>query len=995
MLRDNAWNDEYRSDDGDLSKRFYIPILSNAVEYKRGTGYFNANALVRNVRGLKGLINNKGKMKLLVGCTLESAEIDAIKRGEEWKKQVEQKLSKISLDTDNIFIKEGLELLAWMIAYGYLEIKISIRCDENNNPIENSIYHRKIGIVCDVTGDRIAWSGSDNETPSGQIRNSESFDVYTSWELPKRVNDKEKSFDDDWAGCSGRTIVMNVPEAIRQKILKYVPPNGNRPIILTRSDSNVKQYDDVWKFINQAHKAKNGDMVGLTTAPVEPWPHQTQVLRRLQSKKHARLLISDEVGLGKTIQAGLFMRQKWLEGKSKILVMAPFSLLTQWQIELREKLNLDWPIYDGSKLTWQDTHAHPNKREKQVGGPVGHGPIIMSSQLARRSERMRDIINTNWDVVILDEAHHARRKQIDPKKHTPNQILQLMDNIKHKTNDLILLTATPMQIHPVELYDLLDLLGMPHEWNWSNFERFTNCLNNHKFEENLEFLRILFSASEKMYGKIDESKLKSNMQTKKIMRILHGENARLQDSDYKILEDVLRLSSPVSQLMSRNTRRHLREYIKNNKLNWNLGKRVVCDKFEDMSSEERKIYDVVFEYVQKIWNSHNTTNRNAIGFLCTIYLTRLTSSFAALDVTLHKHYERISKKGNLKLNLDELKDADEDLFDVAEEISESMQCDINEVKKIQSMIKNLPIDTKFTRLLKEIHDLQSNGYGQIMIFTQYTDTMDFLRDELNKTLSVMCYSGRHGEVIDSVGNWKRLSRADTKKKFAKGDVDLLLCTQAAAEGLNFQFCGALINYDMPWNPMKVEQRIGRIDRIGQKHNQMNIINMYYNGTIEEKRYRVLRDRYDLFEETVGTLPSILSDGETIENVLEKNETNKEFHNLSQDDTRLNLDDILAADTAMYVPPKSPVTLKDLNRIMANNDIMSELYPRPTSSQLYEVTSDGKKYRITTDRDQFYKHSDSLEFWSLGSPIFPNIKSNKSLKYDTLEHLLDSLEMSCD
>ena len=180
------------------------------------------------------------------------------------------------------------------------------------------------------------------------------------------------------------------------------------------------------------------------------------MLRRLRANRPSRLLIADEVGLGKTIQAGLFLRQAWLEGRRRILVMAPAGVTRQWQMELREKLNLDWPIYDGKNLVWQDTHGGGRGRRERAGDWTARGPVIVSSHLARRDDRASDITAAEWDVVVLDEAHYARQTNPnDPKRHTPNKMLAFMRRLQGRTEDLVMLTATPMQLHPVELYDLL------------------------------------------------------------------------------------------------------------------------------------------------------------------------------------------------------------------------------------------------------------------------------------------------------------------------------------------------------------------------------------------------------------------------------------------------------------------------------------------------------------------------------------------------------------
>ena len=359
MLSDIKWSRMYRTDDGNLAERFYTPVLTESVRYDRGTGYFSAGSLSLSMRGIEGLIRNGGKMRLLVGCTLNAKEVEAIQRGEKLREQVEKNLRGVRLDPLNPDTVNALELLSWMIAQGHMEIKIAVRCNEKGEPLEGSqIYHQKIGIAEDLAGDKIAWVGSDNMTPQGLSMNSEAMSVFPSWELPAHVQDIENDFENDWSGRNVRLAVMNVPEAVRRRLLEYAPPKGRLPTRLGHQGAGPVHGSNVWAFISSAPNLKNGEMVGAATAPVEPWPHQIRVFQRLHSCSPARLLIADEVGLGKTIQAGLFLRQAWLEGRRKMLVMAPAGLTSQWQNELREKLNLDWPIYDGRGLIWQWQPRH-------------------------------------------------------------------------------------------------------------------------------------------------------------------------------------------------------------------------------------------------------------------------------------------------------------------------------------------------------------------------------------------------------------------------------------------------------------------------------------------------------------------------------------------------------------------------------------------------------------------------------------------------------------
>ena len=183
-----------------------------------------------------------------------------------------------------------------------------------------------------------------------------------------------------------------------------------------------------------------------------------------------------------------------------------------------------------------------------------------------------------------------------------------------------------------------------------------------------------------------------------------------------------------------------------------------------------------------------------------------------------------------------------------------------DIRTLLANIKKLAPDTKVQVLKEVIQELRNKGYPQVMVYTQYTDSMDFLRQEIVKDMpgKVICFSGRGGEVLGSNGQWEHIAREATKKMFAARRAEVMLCTDAAAEGLNFQFCGAVVNYDMPWNPMKVEQRIGRIDRLGQEFEQIRIVNLYYEDTVKTDIYLALRERIQLFQTVVGRLQPTLA-----------------------------------------------------------------------------------------------------------------------------------------
>ena len=905
MLRDHSWKRKYTLEDGDLIERFYVPALASAKRYDRLTGYFNAGALALAARGVEGLARNRGRMRLVTGCTLNPPEVDAINKGEQLRKQVERHLVHLPLEPPDLASSQALELLAWMVARGHLDVKVAVPCDARRKPIPNDgIFHEKAGIVQDRRGDRIAWNGSLNETAAGWRANWESINVYRSWgSEPDRVTDEETNFERLWANKSRHVIVLDIPEAARRELLRFMPRQdvperlkGERkePPEQTEAPTPrdgpeeaplVDRRSLIWTFIKEAPRlASAGARVGEATAAIDPWPHQVRAFQRLYEQWPPRLLIADEVGLGKTIQAGLLLRQAWLAGRARrILILAPKAVMGQWQIELREKFNLNWPMYDGRKLIWYRSKALRDRHEQTAGPSEWHKEptVIVSSHLMRRKDRAAALLEEAepWDLIVLDEAHHARRRGAgSAQEKGPNALLGLMRKLKDRTQGLVLLTATPMQVHPVEVWDLLSLLGLPPEWTEAEFLNFFEDIErpNPSYSA-MDRMARLFKAVEQRYGRVEisdaqrRSKL-SRLRVKRVLRALRDSAStprrQLETDERREAIRIMRANTPIRRLVSRHTRALLRKYFKEGALTTPIADRAVTDRFIEMTAEERRLYEAVDDYIASTYNQADDTERNAVGFVMTIYRRRLASSFRALRNTLQKHLEAISNC-NIKLLTGSDEDApDDEATDEILDADEAAELErqalaIEEAADIESLlerIRGLPADSKLAELRTVLQALRQDGYDQAMVFTQYTDTMDFLRDELGRDggLRLMCFSGRGGEVPSGDGSWRRIDRDDAKRRFLNKEAEVLLCTDAAAEGLNFQFCGALVNYDMPWNPMRVEQRIGRIDRLGQDYAAIRIVNLHYEDTVEADVYGALKSRIKLFESVVGRLQPILS-----------------------------------------------------------------------------------------------------------------------------------------
>jgi len=1044
LLAQYNWRLKYTPDDGDLVRLFYIPALEDAVRYERLTGYFNAKALSLAARGIEGLIRNHGRMRLVVGCTLEQPEIEAIEKGQNLRDMVEQHIGSVPLTPPDQESHDALELLAWMVAKGILEVQVSVPCDSNRNPIPaDGIFHEKAGIIEDKCGDRLAWNGSLNETGAGWRHNWESINVYTSWgKEPQRVEEEEQNFARIWANKSKRVITMDIPSALRQDLMRFMPENDHPARLKKADDPDTGKTEQsecreeiaplpeqttdlrrqVWSYIKVAPTLPDGgERVGEATCAVTPWPHQIRAFTRLYDNWPSKLVIADEVGLGKTIEAGMLLRQAWLSGRAKrILILAPKSVLKQWQIELREKFNLNWPIYDGQKLSWYPSPAmkghetQPADRSSWHKQPV----VIASSHLLRRSDRLAECLEAEpWDLVVLDEAHHARRKAAGAvKEGGPNALLRLMQGMKSRTSALVLLTATPMQVHPIEVWDLINLLGLPPEWTGQAFLKFfEDVAHPNPAPEAFERMAVLFQATEREFGSVTTedamrytglSRLKANKVTRGLRDSASIPRRQMDNAERSGAIQLLRATSPIRHLISRHTRELLRKYYKAGKMTSRIADRHVHDEFINLSDDERDIYEAVENYISSTYNNATVDVRNAVGFVMTIYRRRLASSFYALAQTLQDHLEAISSGGFI-LRPDTADEdvpddeGDDDTLD-ADDAGKIQQQALNseektDIESLLARVMRLPPDTKLQALKAAIESLRRDGYQQVMVFTQFTDTMDFIRGELRRlpNLSLMCFSGRGGEVQTADGEWRVISRDDVKRRFREGKADVLLCTDAAAEGLNFQFCGALVNYEMPWNPMRVEQRIGRIDRLGQRYPTIKIINLHYEGTVETDVYRALRTRIGLFTSVVGKLQPILATmSKTITaTILSGNrgadggEQIKDIINTKADEVQqigFDIDEVTDADLEEPYRPDSALDMDDLDKVIRSQTALPAGISAglmATKEYAYSAPGMAEKLRVTTDSAFYEEHSESLELWSPGSPLFPSGEGDTALPGD--------------
>ena len=1032
-LRDHPFRIYYGPADDPLAN-FYIPALSASVRYDRSAGFFSSSALAVAAAGIARLIQNGGQMRLLVGAALDEGDVEAIRRGHNLQERVTTRLLERFPDPTDALLRQRLEALAWMVAEGTLEIRVVLPRDAHGAPIPAHLaqdyYHPKTGVFTDARGDRIAFSGSVNESEAAWRKNYETFSVYFSWDATQAyLAQVVVNFERLWQGQEPDWIALDIPTAVRDRLLVYRPPRAPErdPLEPTTEPARIivepahsqpatpeptTRERILFQFLRDAPYLPGATGLGAATAAITPWPHQTRVANELLAEFPSRALLCDEVGLGKTIEAGLVIRQLLISGRVKrCLILTPKSVLNQWQEELYEKFALEIPRYEDGKLL--DVHGQPLPLPNGANLWDACDILLASSQLAKRGDRRKEVLAARpWDLLVVDEAHHARRKDFLQPIYRPNRLLGLLNDLKaaDKYAGLLLLTATPMQIHPLEVWDLLTVLGMGGRWGADEgaFLRFFSEMRKPFGEADWESIFDMVDDYLEAGGELDPvfcAQVAADIGPVKWATLeelpkRHGErNALLKQlgpTAWPHVIEMARRHTPLNRAIYRNTRDLLRKYREKGILKESVAIRQPEIRRVPMRPDEQALYDRIEEYITQFYQKYES-ERRGLGFVMTVYRRRLTSSFWAVRCSLERRlqYLRGAASVDALLTDEDVEQDDLDLDILEEEGAEAdgpsasqasrFAAELAYVQDFIQELKQLSVaDSKLEALKAELAQIFKQRQT-VLIFTQYTDTMDYLREQLRHVYGsqVACYSGRGGEVWNGIA-WVQTTKEAVKADFRAGKIRILIGTESASEGLNLQTCGVLINYDMPWNPMRVEQRIGRVDRIGQEFPVIWIYNYFYQDTIEDKIYQRLKDRIHWFEVVVGNLQPILAQvGEVTKRLAMLPAAEREArleaeiaalrerlqHRAVE---TLDLDTYLRAEDYQPGPPP-PVTPAQLEDLLTHAQATRCLFrPHPDIADAYLLNWQGEQLPVTFSPACFDQYPDSVRFLSYGSPLLAEI-----------------------
>jgi ERCC4-related helicase len=822
-----------------LGHSFLNSRLNKALSYDRIAGYFRSSLL--EVAG-EALESMTGAVRIVCNSDLNLRDVETARAAQYAMRQewCEAKPEKIGMVAQPRFAR-----LYDFLTSGKLQVRVMPR-------EKFGLIHGKAGVITLADGQKTSFLGSANETGEAWQTNYELLWEDDSLEAVEWV---QEEFDALWHSPFAVPLAEFVVEDIGRL--------ARRSVI-----SSVVQWRE------EAEPAAPVIEAPVYRREYGLWEHQKYFIQ-LAFEAHrsggARLVLADMVGLGKTVQLALAAQLMALYGNRPVLVLVPKQLLWQWQDEMRDLLDMPSAVWTGRQ--WVDE----NGIEYQVMGPEGikkcprRVGIVSQGLITSRSEAVEYLKLLSYECIIVDEAHRARRKNLGPgkedEKPEPNNLLSFLYSIAPRTKSLMLATATPVQLNPVEAWDLLDILSRDNEKvlgnPWSNWRRAGAALHLVMGKSLLpEDGRELWS-----WIRNPLPPTKEHLDFHLIRRTLKmpDEQAVAPPEAWEELGEpgrsrVRRLArtftqnhNPFIRHIIRRTRDFLEETIDPETNEPYLKKVEVVllgEKPEDairLPAYLREAYNLAGEFCELLG-----TRVKAAGFLKTLLLRRVGSTIFAGRQTAEKMLR--------------------DWQSVVIEHEEDDESAVSEMKKltaeerqllerfVAALNSNPERDPKYDAVL----DLLKKGWLELgcIVFSQYYDSIDWLARNLSLELpgeKIGIYAGNRRSGIMHGSEFINISREEIKGMVARGAIRLLLGTDAASEGLNLQRLGSLINLDLPWNPTRLEQRKGRIQRIGQLKDKVYIYNLRYKNSVEDRVHELLSSRMKEIYEMFGQIPDVLED----------------------------------------------------------------------------------------------------------------------------------------
>jgi len=890
-----------------LDASFLMQHLAGAQSYKRIAGYFTSSLFEVAGEALEHI----SEVKIVCNVDIHP---DDLKVAQLRESKMLGRWNERALEAEALLNRERYRRLdAFLAKHGQA---VRVAPDDICG-----FVHGKAGVITLADYRRLGFIGSMNETRSGWQRH---YEILWEDESPEGVAWIEEEFDFLW----------NAAKPLPQAVIREVHRRGYR-----REIEFIEIDDDQ----NLAPAALIESPLYREGQQLQPWQQGflTECLRHQRLYGTVRLLLADEVGLGKTLSLATaaltlcLLADKENGPRRPVVIFAPATLTEQWQTEMLDKLGIPTARWDTVGKVWLDADERvlsPAGREQIIHCPLRIG-IVSTGLMMRDSLEKQHLLGMRFGVVILDEAHKARTRQgFGKEAGTPNELLAFMREVAARADHVLLGTATPIQTNPADLWDLLGIL---HQGP-GRFVLGHDLAPWHRPEEVLDILagrvevESLAYAWELLRSPLPRTESTSEPRARRLFSAIrqdlglkNGEwqtnrsLAELTEETREVLEEELERRIAGATLFQRENPlvRHVVLRKRQQLEDANLLARVGVDVHpEREQATEQRTFDVLFEgkalrtsedfrqaYGEaRAFGKALAKRGKGSGFMKNLMEQRICSSIHAGLSTARRllkgdtvHEEDEEQEGDIKVETGEERDV---------------------LQRLIARLERLEADPKMEAVVYFLDKEQWRDLG-VIIFSQYYDTAKWLADALAARYpeeAVGLYAGAGRSRLYQRGDSVSVERETLKRMVAEHQIRVMVATDAACEGLNLQTLGTLINIDLPWNPTRLEQRIGRIKRFGQRRETVDMLNLVFEQTVDEKIYERLsermKSRYDLF----GSLPDTIKD-EWIDDVETLGERLDEYINAQKTATGFDL-----RYTATMLPPEKD--WREFTEVLSRRDL---------------------------------------------------------------------------
>ncbi|NEX19066.1 helicase SNF2 [Thiorhodococcus mannitoliphagus] len=822
-----------------LDHSFLRERLQGAQSYDRIAGFFSSSILEVAGEAFEALA---GPVRLVCNSGLDPQDVATARKAaqaamrREWCDTEPERLSESA--------RPRFQRLYEFLVAGKLQVRVV-------PDAHFGLIHGKAGVITLADGRQTAFLGSVNESMTAWRLN---YELLWEDDSEDAVCWVQEEFDALWHS----PFAVALAEAVVQDIGRL----AKRSVIPNLSDWRDHP-DPAAPVIESPVYRKE---VGL-------WEHQKHFVK-LAFEAHlgphgARLVLADQVGLGKTIQLAMAAQLMALSGDRPVLILAPKPLIWQWQGELSTLLDMPSAVWDGRNWIDENGIEHPSAGPESVRKCPRRVGIVSTGLIIAGSEIRDWLVNGRYECVILDEAHRARRRNLAAGKEyeaaEPNNLLRFLWEISPRTKSLLLATATPVQIHPVEAWDLLDALARGSEAVLGGVGSL--------WRKPRQALELLLGEAVPPDDVVTQWAWMRNplppaaegpdyQSLRRVLRLTDqevsapgGSFERLSAPDRARVRRLFPRFVEQANPFIRRIVLRTREYLETT-LDPETGEpflKPVQVRLHGDRDEDAIVLPPFLEDAYHLAEAFCSllAERARSGFFRTLLLRRVGSTMEAGRRTVEKLLAEWT-------TLDEDEEDDGSLAQLRT-LTPAERALLQ--RFLKALEANQERDPKYQIVRSQLLDQGWMELGCI-IFSQYFDSVFWLASQLTADIpeeEIGIYAGARRSGVMHNGIFTAAARDLLKERVRRGEIRILIGTDAASEGLNLQRLGTLINLDLPWNPSRLEQRKGRIQRIGQLRDTVDLYNLRYAGSVEDRVHELLSSRLENIATLFGQIPDILED----------------------------------------------------------------------------------------------------------------------------------------